>query len=782
VVKSHADDACSPARLKTVSCILDSLLESSSSPIFSVDAAYRYTSFNTSHAQAMKALYGADIEVGKSILEFQTVEDDRRAAQAYLDRALQGERVVADGFSGEESLVRRYFKVTHGPIRSDGVVIGAAVQAVDVTELKHAEQERQRSQGAISEARRMLEEAESLSKLGGWRYDVASGRVTWTDEVYRIYGVGHDYDPNDAGDDIAFYAPQSAPLVAAAFRRAVETGEPYDLEVELDRADGARIWVRTIGRATVEDGAVVRVTGNIIDISERKRAEEDLRESEDKFKYVFDHSVIGKSITLPTGEIHVNDAFCLMLGYSREELENSTWRDITHPDDVAETDRQMASLRTGTADSARFLKRFLTKGGSVLWADISSSLRRDEHGEPLYFMTTAVDVTEQRRTEHDLRSTSERLSLACLAGGVGIWEHDIAGGALIWDAQMLRLYGIMPDHFSGTYEDWRAAVHPGDLAQREADLEAALSGGRALDSEFRVQWPDGTSHTIRSLAHVHHDASGRPTRLVGVDYDITSLKRTENEIRRLNDELEQRVLQRTAQLDAANEELEAFAYSVSHDLRAPLRALDGFSQILLEDYGARLDDEGRSHLARIRAADQRMGTLIDALLELSRLNRGKLSRERLDISALARSVAADLADAEPERAVELVIADGLEAHADRRLAEALFANLLGNAWKFTAKHETARIGVGATDGGGELAFYVRDDGAGFDMEYADKLFGAFQRLHGQHEFEGLGIGLATVQRIVHRHGGRVWAEGGVEKGATFWFTLPEATDADKDAP
>ena len=205
--------------------------------------------------------------------------------------------------------------------------------------------------------------------------------------------------------------------------------------------------------------------------------------------------------------------------------------------------------------------------------------------------------------------------------------------------------------------------------------------------------------------------------------------------------------------------------------RAPLRALDGFSQILLDKYGDRLDDQGRSYLDRIRAADQRMGALIDALLELSRLSRGELIRERLDVSALARSVAAELAEAAPGRAVELAIADGLEAEADRDLVRALLANLLGNAWKFTAKHETARIEVGVTDAGDERAFYVRDDGAGFDMAYADKLFGAFQRLHSPGEFEGLGIGLATVQRIVRRHGGRVWAEGAVEKGATFSFTL-----------
>ena len=255
--------------------------------------------------------------------------------------------------------------------------------------------------------------------------------------------------------------------------------------------------------------------------------------------------------------------------------------------------------------------------------------------------------------------------------------------------------------------------------------------------------------------------------------ELAERERVEKEVLRLNAELEQRVATRTAEIEAANQELESFTYSVSHDLRAPLRALDGFSAMLLSDYGEQLDDKGRGYLERIRAADQRMATLIDALLDISRLSRGELSRERLDLGEMARSVAAELAEAQPDREVKLLVAEGLAAEADRGLTRALLVNLLGNAWKFTATHDAARIEVGALDADGERAFFVRDDGAGFDMAYADKLFGAFQRLHGVDEFEGLGIGLATVQRIVRRHGGRVWAQGEVEKGATFWFTLSE---------
>ncbi len=227
------------------------------------------------------------------------------------------------------------------------------------------------------------------------------------------------------------------------------------------------------------------------------------------------------------------------------------------------------------------------------------------------------------------------------------------------------------------------------------------------------------------------------------------------------------------ELELANSELESFAYSVSHDLRAPLRAIDGFSEIVYEDNVERLDAESVDNLERVRAAAQRMGALIDHLLVLSRLSRAEVAHSRVDVSALARGVGAELHAGEPDRVVDLVVADGLECSADPVLLRTVLANLLANAVKFTGRHSTARIEVGGSIEGKNRVFFVRDDGAGFDPAYADKLFGAFARLHSEDNFPGTGIGLATVQRIIHRHHGRVWAEGAVEAGATFWFSLPD---------
>lgn len=249
------------------------------------------------------------------------------------------------------------------------------------------------------------------------------------------------------------------------------------------------------------------------------------------------------------------------------------------------------------------------------------------------------------------------------------------------------------------------------------------------------------------------------------------VEQAHQQISSLNQELERRVEERTVQLEAANKELASFSYSVSHDLRSPLRGIDGFCQALEEDYGDKLDDTGREHLARVRSAAHRMSELIDDLLKLARVTRTEMRRQTMDLSALVQTIASELQQREPQRQVQWEIADGLSIEGDPQLVRVALENLVGNAWKFTSKRADARIEFGRLERAGQQVFYVRDNGAGFDMAFGAKLFAAFQRLHTLAEFEGTGIGLATVQRIIHRHGGRVWADAEVDKGATFYFIL-----------
>ncbi|MGH8639546.1 MAG: sensor histidine kinase, partial [Burkholderiales bacterium] len=257
----------------------------------------------------------------------------------------------------------------------------------------------------------------------------------------------------------------------------------------------------------------------------------------------------------------------------------------------------------------------------------------------------------------------------------------------------------------------------------------------------------------------------------GVIVDVTAQKQAEQAIQQMNEQLERRVAERTAQLSAANRELESFAYSVSHDLRAPLRSIDGFSRILVEEYSGGLQTTARDYLQRVRNASQRMGQLIDDLLSLSRVTRSELKRVRTDMSAIAEAIVHEFRSESPERSVDVSIHPGIQCLADPSLMRIALQNLLGNAWKFTSKQPSASIEFGVLTQRNKMVYYVRDDGAGFDMGHAGKLFGAFQRLHSPREFEGTGVGLATVSRIIDRHGGTVWAESTLGQGATFYFTL-----------
>jgi len=405
---------------------------------------------------------------------------------------------------------------------------------------------------------------------------------------------------------------------------------------------------------------------------------------------------------------------------------------------------------------------FVLEGVLVSW--IAEAMRVAERRASTSSQQVHSQTETLRQSEENFRLLVESVQ------DYGIFMLDTQGHISSWNAGAQRIKGysageIIGQHLSRFYtaEDV-ARRHP------QHELEIATAEGRYEEEGWRVR-KDGSHFWANVVITALRDETGQLRGFAKVTRDITERKEAEENIHRLNVELERKVIERTAELEAANRELEAFSYSVSHDLRAPLRSIDGFSQALLEDYADQMDDQGRSDLQRVRAATQRMAQLIDDLLNLSRITRSEMRRQTVDLSALARSTAAQLQGAQPERQVEFHIADGVVAHGDERLLQIVLENLLGNAWKFTGKQPHATIEFNVMTHDGKPAYFVRDDGAGFDMAYAGKLFGAFQRLHGATEFEGTGIGLATVQRIVRRHGGRIWAESQVGRGATFYFTL-----------
>ncbi len=592
---------------------LAAIVESSNDAILTKDLNGIITSWN----KGAEGIFGytADEIIGQSIQRLippERVEEEEqilnRIKQDQPVRHFETARLGKDGKQIEVSL-------TVSPVKnSTGKLVGTSKIMRDITERKQVE-----------------EQIRNLAKF--------------PDEnpfpVLRINGNGIILYANQASQPILEEWKSAIGQKAPAFwLKKVDEALTIRSQQDVDVTISDRIFSFII--TPVFSEGYVNLYGR--DITERKRAEENLRESEERFRSTFEQAAVGIAhISIEGKFLRINQRFCNMVGYTQEEMLALTFQDITHPDDL-ETDLRF--VRQVLADEIKTYsieKRYIRKDHSIIWINLTMSLVRDESGVPRNFISVVEDITKRRQAEE--------------------------------------------------------------------------------------------------------------------------------EVQKLNTTLEQRVIERTAQLAAINKELEAFSYSVSHDLRAPLRGIDGWSQALLEDYGAQLDEQAHQYLDRVRSETQWMGSLIDDLLELSRITRADMNKVQVDLSAITRTIASRLKEGESQRQIEFAIQSNLSAWGDPRLLEVVLTNLLNNAFKFTGKIPQARIEFGQTEMDGQHAFFVRDNGAGFDMAFAKKLFSPFQRMHKASEFPGTGVGLATVQRIVHRHGGRIWAESVVDAGATFYFTL-----------
>lgn len=553
----------------------------------------------------------------------------------------------------------------------------------------------------------------------------------------------------------------------------LRTGDTIHNREELIRDHlGVARWHLTIKVPLRDrDGKIIGLIGVSRDIHRQKKALESLHESELLYHSLVEQlpqSIFRKDIE---GRVtFANSRYCQSMQKEAKDILGKTDADL-FPPDLAEKYRadDKKVIEGGAIFEA--IERHRTPDGREFFVHVMKSPLRDVDGRIIGLQCVFWDVTGRKLTEDALRHSEQRLRLATEAAQMGTWDRDMATNRLFWSETQERLMGYEPGTSPGTYEAFCELVHPNSRAALAAAQAKALETGE-YSAELQFQLRDGTIRWGLVRGQILYDDQGKPERILGVDLDITKRKQAEEQLAKLNEELEQRVRQRTAELAASNKELEAFCYSVSHDLRAPLRSIDGFSALVVERCQKHLDATSMDYLQRARGAAQQMGELINDLLQLSRVTRCELHPVAVDMSELAATVTQELKDSQPQRHVEVVLQPKLRAFGDPRLLRIVLENLLGNAWKFTGQQTQPRIEFGAAHENGLTTYYVRDNGAGFDMAYIHKLFVPFQRLHSVMEFPGTGVGLASVQRIIHRHAGRVWADATVGNGATFYFTLP----------
>ena len=817
--------------------------------------------------------------------------DDRDADQAGMRRLQSGE-------VSEYSTVKRY-------LRKDGSVMWAEVNRALIRD----ETGRPLIVGTVHDMTAQREAEAKVKATAAYNRSLIEASL---DPLVTIGANGKITDVNTAAEQATGFGRAELigtefsgyftdpDLARAGYERAFRDGAIRDYPLDLRRPDGQSMPV-LYNAAVYRDpaGRALGVVAAARDITQIRRAEAALSESQERLTAIFDNVPVGITEIALSGEVRrVNSRMCQLAGYTADELLTMRAGDVSEPEDHAADAARMQRLVAGEIDSYVAESGFRRKGGDIAWAEVSRTLIRDDSGDPLMIVSAVRDITAQRQAEAEVRAAaaynrslieasqdsmiaidadgkitdlnaaaewvsgyrrSELLGsqfsgyftdpdravtgyeqvlregsvrdyalevrnrdghvtpLLCsatlyrepsgsrqgvLAAGHDMTEIHRAGAALRESQERLTVLfnnapvgidELAPDgrivranprfcEITGYTQDQLRSmhvqdlIHPDDLEPDRANVQRLVSG--EIDSyttERRFLRRDGSIVWAEVNRAVVRDDSGEPMLIVGAVRDITAQRTAEAEVRALNAELGRRVEQRTADLKRANKNLEAFTYSVSHDLRSPLRALSGFSEALVEEYGDRLDEIGRGYAGRIQAASARMAALIDDLLLLSRVSRVDFNVRPVNLSAEVADVIEELRLREPGRQVRVISEDGVWVRADRTFIRSVVQNLIENAWKFTARREDATIEFGTVAcGDAGICCFVRDNGAGFDPAYIAKLFQPFQRLHSAAEFPGTGVGLASVQRIIERHGGRVWAEGAVDQGATFYFTVEGA--------
>ncbi|MCK9530569.1 MAG: PAS domain S-box protein [Gammaproteobacteria bacterium] len=872
-----------------------SLIEANLDPLVTIGRDGRITDVNA----ATEAVTGhpRDALIGTDFCEYFT--DPGKAREGYQRAFEQGfvrdfplEICHADGHL---TPVLYNASVYRDP---GGEIAGVLAAARDITRLREVEE-------AIRQSEARLRQAQRLTHIGNWELDLVSGVLYWSDEIYRIFEIDKEEFGASYQAFLDLIHPDDRAAVDEAYTRSVATRTPYSIDHRLLFPDGRVKYVHEQSETLYDDaGRPLCSIGTVQDITERKLAEEALREANAYNRRLIEASLdplvtIGRDGTITD----VNEATTKATGRSREQLIGTDFSDyftdpeharagyrqafeqgevrdyaleIRHADghtipvlynasvyrdeagevvgvyaaarDITELRNAARALRKANAYNRSLLEASLDplvtidRNGCItdvnkateeatglpreklIGTDFSeyftqpekaregyrkafergyvrdypldlrhinghatpviynAAVYRDESGEVSGVFAAARDISARRKAEEEVTRLSRRNALLLESAGEGIYGFDTDGRCSFVNPAGAKMLGYAPEELVGrngheVFHHSRPDGRP--YPASECPIQRTYTEGRVFRGTDEYFWRrDGSGFPIEYVSTPILE-EGKVLGAVVAFLDITERKRAEQELRTLNHELDARVKARTAELEAANKELESFSYSVSHDLRTPLRAIDGFSRILLTDYAEQLDEEGQRLLQVVRENTDRMGKLIGDILSFSRTGRAEMRRVEVNMTSMVQEVWEEVRQTEPERRYDFRLAALPPVCGDRALLRQVFINLLSNAVKFSRPREIAHIEVDFEEHPDEIIYCVRDNGVGFEMAYVDRLFGVFQRLHSTSEFEGTGIGLALVKRIVARHGGRIWADSRLDEGSSFHVALPRAEQCDE---
>lgn len=662
--------------------------------------------------------------------------------------------------------------VTSSPIKdSTGTIIGVSKVARDMTERTLAAK-------TIRENEQRLQLALQAGGMGTYEINLLTGEAHWNSVEYELLGLKPGEVTPGPETFFRFVHPEDLEALNKAWEDALRTGE-FAAEFRVRHPDGKERWLAGRGRfAFLEPESLTppsRFFGVNFDITERVNTQQLMRASGDRMRLAMEATGVGIwEWNLSNNEVRWDDQMFRIYGIhpTADGLVNyELWRSTVMQEDLDPQEVILKDTIRRLGHSKREFRIRRASDGECRHIQAVERVGLNKQGQAAWLVGTNLDITERKQLEARMHESEERFRTMANSMSQLAWIAR-ADGFIVWYNQRWYEYtGTTPAQMEGW--GWQSVHDPATLPKVMERWQSAIASGEPFDMEFPLRGADGSFRSFLTRGQPLKDAAGRVMQWYGTNTDVTDLKLAEEKIRQLNAGLEQRVLERTSQLEAANKELEAFSYSVSHDLRAPLRAVNGFAGMVLSQFGEKLPEAGKHYLERIQQGGLRMGALIDDLLAFSRLNRQSISTQTVDVCALVQSAWEDLRHQREGREIKFQVEDLLACQGDSALLKQVWINLLSNAVKYTRGRSPAIIEVGSRREKDEMIYHVRDNGAGFEMQYVNKLFGVFQRLHRSDEFEGSGVGLAIVQRVIQRHGGRVWAEGELNRGATFSFTLKQ---------